>query len=130
MYRKLAQTFLFLLLAVLVVEIVLLAPKEIGIDRAESEFQVEESLVYRDDRIQQAMEGVHVVETKNYEKEWELWADRAIGFRKKGDLALDLVRALFFGSNETTFTVTGKKGFVNTDSKNMEVKGEIGRAHV
>lgn len=125
MYKKIGQIFLFLLLSILVVEIVLLAPEEIGQNNSENEALMEDSLAYQDENIQQLMEGVHVVETKNDEKEWELWAEKATGFRKRGDLSLDIVRTLFFGSGESTFTVTGKKGFVNTDSKNMEVQGDV-----
>ncbi len=75
--------------------------------------------------VQQRMQGVHVVESKSESKEWELWADHAVGFKTEGDLALSQVKANFFANDGISFLVTGDTGQVETATKNMVINGQV-----
>ena len=121
--KKLSSLFLALLFLILVVQIVILAPRDLNEKKAPE--NVEQTDISKDDRIQQQMDGVHVVESKNDEKEWELWADRATGFRADQDLSLNKVKAVFFGDNGVEMTVTGARGRVEPKTKNMRIEGDV-----
>ncbi|MEO0337534.1 MAG: LPS export ABC transporter periplasmic protein LptC, partial [Pseudomonadota bacterium] len=65
------------------------------------------------------------VGTSEGKKEWELWADEAFDFSSEQDWALSNVKAVFTGEDGVFFTVTGEEGFVEPDSKNMKIKGNV-----
>jgi len=71
------------------------------------------------------MTGVHLVETREKAKEWELWAKKAVGFDQRESWALNDIRAMFFSSDGVTFTVTGDHGRVDLVTKNMRVTGNV-----
>lgn len=73
----------------------------------------------------QVMKGVHVVATRDERKEWELWAEKAVGFEKEGMWTLDQVRAVFFAEDGVSYNVTGKVGRFELSSKNMKVNGDV-----
>lgn len=122
--RTVAQYILSILFLVFIVEFLLVAPMEIK-ENAEQTKPIANSLDAHGQDVGQAMEGIHVIESKNENKDWELWADSAIGFRDQGDLALKKVRATFFSREGVTFNVVGEKGSVLTKKKNMTVDGEV-----
>jgi LPS export ABC transporter protein LptC/lipopolysaccharide transport protein LptA len=123
-YKRAGALVLALLFLVLVVEIVIMAPRDLNDKKAQSE-TTDQSDISKDDKIQQQMDGVHVVESKNDQKEWELWADRATGFRADQDLTLNNVKAVFFGDNGVEMTVTGLRGRVEPKTKNMNIEGSV-----
>lgn len=123
-YKRAGALLLALLFVALVFEIVLLSPTDLNPPQpVQNEPTVSD--ISKDDSIQQQMDGVHVVEAKNDEKEWELWADRATGFRADQDLTLNRVKAVFFGDNGVEMTVTGNRGRVEPKTKNMRIEGEV-----
>jgi LPS export ABC transporter protein LptC/lipopolysaccharide transport protein LptA len=123
-YKRAGALVLAVLFLILVVEIVIMAPRDLNDNKAQSE-TTEQADISKDDKIQQQMDGVHVVESKNDQKEWELWADRATGFRADQDLTLNNVKAIFFGDNGVEMTVTGLKGRVEPKTKNMNIEGSV-----
>ncbi|MEK6555815.1 MAG: LPS export ABC transporter periplasmic protein LptC, partial [Bdellovibrionota bacterium] len=123
-YKRAGALVLAVLFLVLVIEIVIMAPKNLNEKKATSVAD-EQTDISKDESIQQQMDGVHVVESKNDEKEWELWADRATGFRADQDLTLNKVKAVFFGDNGVEMTVTGSRGRVEPKTKNMMIEGEV-----
>jgi LPS export ABC transporter protein LptC len=134
--RRITQTVLALLFFALVVEVILISPTEVP-DKSptagttieatvQPKIENEKSAISDDpSQVQQQMEGVHVVETRNENKEWEMWANRAVGFKTQGDLAVNTVKASFFADNGVSFLVTGDKGAVETATKNMVVNGNV-----
>ena len=114
------------LFAILTIELVLLSPKvldEFSEDElAEFDQSVEES---RNDSAAQVMVGINVVETRDERKEWELWADKAISVYGKGDLDLENVKIRFFGLDGVDFLVTGERGIVEAETKNMQIQGTV-----
>lgn len=77
------------------------------------------------DRAEQKMEGVHLVETRDGGKEWEVWADQAFGFKAENRWVLDHVKAEIFGDKGTRYTVTGSRGEINTLTRDLKVSGQV-----
>ncbi len=117
------QTLLGVLFFAVIIEVALMSPTNIGEKTATASPAKGSAAIGK--HVQQQMQGVHVVETKNESKEWELWADQAIGFKTEGDLSLDQVKASFFGTDGISFLVTGKTGAVKTATKDMTINGKV-----
>lgn len=116
-FGEYALGFLFLLF---IGQVVILAPKTV------EEPKPAASMGPRvDQRVDQVMRGAHLVETREGEKEWELWSDEALSFRSLDQWTLKEVKAIFFGKNGVQFTVTGRTGKVETKTKNMNVEGQV-----
>lgn len=73
----------------------------------------------------QVMHGVHLVETAEGSREWELWADRALSFKGKGSWNVEKVRVVFFSDQGIEFRVTGDRGSIKIDSKDMLIEGNV-----
>ncbi|PIU00024.1 MAG: LPS export ABC transporter periplasmic protein LptC [Bdellovibrionales bacterium CG10_big_fil_rev_8_21_14_0_10_45_34] len=77
------------------------------------------------DKAEQEMEGVYLVEIGENSRQWELWANEAVGIRGTGDWFLKDVKAQFFGKDQVSYIVEGEDGTVNSETKNMEIRGNI-----
>jgi LPS export ABC transporter protein LptC len=67
------------------------------------------------------LDRVHYTETREGKKEWELEAASAVYYREENTLALEKVRATFYGKNQETYVLVGEKGRYNTQTKVIEV---------
>lgn len=67
------------------------------------------------------LDRVHYTETREGMKEWELEAASAVYYREENTLALEKVRATFYGKNQETYVLVGGKGRYNTQTKVIEV---------
>ncbi len=123
--KKLSQYLIGFLFVLLIVEMILVSPAELKEPKAVAVAEAVAAKGARSDDVEQIMQGVHVIESKHESKEWELWADSAIGFKMQAELALQKVRANFFGSNGVSFEVTGESGAVASESKSMQVDGGV-----
>jgi LPS export ABC transporter protein LptC len=125
--KKASQYVLSLLFLLLIAEMVVFSPSELRDKKVDSltDLQMDKKVEGASADIEQAMHAVHVIETKNESKEWELWADAAVGFRDQDNLELKKVKAKFFSDDGMTFDVTGEKGEVLTEKKNMLVDGGV-----
>lgn len=124
---KKVSSYLFgVLFVVLIIEMVLVSPSELK-DTKEtiSEGQVVTPTAEQSKDVEQFMQGVHVIESKNENREWELWADSAIGYKLQDELALTKIKANFFADNGVSFEVTGASGSVGTEDKSMRVDGGV-----
>ena len=74
---------------------------------------------------EQKMEGVHLVETREGSKEWEVWADQAFGFKAENRWVLDRVKTEVFGSQGTHYIVTGSRGEVNSLTRDLKISGQV-----
>ncbi len=119
--KRLGQLALVALFSILIVQLVVFAPtstvEDSGIEPL-SETSLPEDVA-------QSMKGVHLIETRDGGKEWELWADQAVAFKAKAEWSLTKVRAIFFSDDGVEFVVTGETGLVETHSKNMVVTGNV-----
>lgn len=121
--RRVRQIVLGLLFMALIGEIVILAPKNLGEGEPNRENNTPVAPV--NDEVGQTMKGVHLIEARDEDKEWELWADEARGHVDKEVWELDRVKALFFSKDGVVFKVTGNRGTVDVQSKNMKVEGNV-----
>lgn len=121
---RLGAWFLGVLFAVLVIEMVLLSPKALDPVFKEDNRALE-NVSQNETSAAQVMVGINVVETNKDQKEWELWADRAVSQDGKGDLDMEKVRIRFFGPEGIEFLVTGDRGQVDSETKNMKVLGSV-----
>jgi LPS export ABC transporter protein LptC len=119
--RRAGQYVLGLLFVLLVVQVVILAPKTVD----EPAPAASNGPITGPSQIDQAMHGVHLLEGREKEREWELWSDEALSFRALDRWKLKDVKVIFFGKNGVHFTVTGKTGVVETKTKNMKVEGNV-----
>lgn len=67
------------------------------------------------------LDRVHYTETREGMKEWELEAASAVYYREQNTLALEKVRAIFYGKDQETYVLVGEKGRYNTQTKVIEV---------
>jgi LPS export ABC transporter protein LptC/lipopolysaccharide transport protein LptA len=126
MRSRLFQFILFGALVLLVIQIVLIAPRQI---RDESQQETRKTTAPEaptgGDSLDQKMRGMHMVETREGAKEWELWSEDANTTRVRDISELFQVKALFFSDSGATFTVTGNKGTVEAKTKNMHLNGDV-----
>lgn len=122
MRNRLVQFGLGLGLLGLLVEVTLIAPRQIR--DAENRPAPVPGAPPKND-VDQSMNGMHMIETQEGRKEWELWSNQAKSLKVQEVLELKKVRALFFSEKGVTFTVTGDTGRVQLKSKNMRVEGNV-----
>jgi LPS export ABC transporter protein LptC len=74
---------------------------------------------------EQKMEGVHLVESRAGDRDWELYAEAAEGYQGQGKWELKNVRVLFYSKEDVQFTVTGNAGTIDTKTKDMNIVGDV-----
>ena len=119
-----------LLFIILVIEIVIVAPKELGTSVADdlaAKKASEKSRAKGSDKGQsgQVMSDVHLVEAAGEGKEWELWADKAIRPKNNEQWVIEQVKVHFFADNGVMYTVTGNKGNVVPEKKDIRISGNV-----
>src|SRR6202453_970272 len=114
MKRNLLQVLLALALFGVVIQVVLIAPHAVKDHEAEhsSPTKTEEHLGPTNQGVDQSIQGMHMIETNEGGKEWELTADKADRIKEKDFLKLTKVKTIFFAKSGVTFTVTGEEGTV------------------
>lgn len=130
MRKRIVQIALSLALLLLLIQVVLIAPSQIR-DSQKSEPESQEAvapppdLAKGNNGVDQSIKDMHMIETHEGRKEWELWADNARSIKANEMLELDKVRAVFFSDSGVTFNVTGQKGNVQVKSKDLKVEGDV-----
>ena len=71
------------------------------------------------------IEKIRFVEEKEGRKTWELEAKAMQQYQGQNAMVLEDVKLTFFSKDGRIFTVTGKQGTVNQDTKNMELIGDV-----
>lgn len=140
---KRSAIILGLLLFIVAVEILILAPDEIGFHPYEEDVEVSEAAPEppTTNEAGQVINNFHLVESNGDTKEFEVWAKRALRQegskeeeqassqdakkRESGTLTLDEMRVRFFGKNGTTYTVNGDHGIVMLARKDMKISGHV-----
>jgi LPS export ABC transporter protein LptC len=124
--RRLKRWGLVGLLILLGLEILTIAPKKVGSPQDERKQPIE-NLPIRSSvaTMSQRMHGVQLFGTTLGHKEWELQAISAEAFKDKGTWDLQGVKVKFFGNAGSTYTVTGESGSVQTETKDMEIRGNV-----
>lgn len=122
--NRLVQIALSVAFVLLVIQIVLVAPSQIR-DAEQRAALMPAPKIDGGSEIDQSMNGMHMIETQEGRKEWELWSDKATSLKAKDLLQLEMVKAVFFSDSGVTFTVTGKSGTVQVKTKNLRVEGDV-----
>lgn len=131
MRNRFVQIALSLALLLILIQVVLIAPSQIRDSTAGEASRAapipapEVNKGAGNGGVDQSLKDMHMIETHEGQKEWELWANQAASSKGNEVLELDAVRAVFFSDNGVTFNVTGKKGNVQVKSKNMRVEGDV-----
>lgn len=74
---------------------------------------------------EQVMQGVHLVESQKGSRDWELFSSQAESSGGKGVWQIKTVRVLFYNSEAVEFTVTGDRGEINNETKDMKIEGKV-----
>ncbi len=133
MKNRLVQIALSLALLGLLIQIVLVAPSQIRdsatkasiIPELSSEQLALEKSQQDKNAIDQSINGMHMIETQDGRREWELWSGKANSIKAKELWELEDVKTIFFSDSGVTFTVTGKKGIVHGQTKDLRVEGDV-----
>jgi LPS export ABC transporter protein LptC/lipopolysaccharide transport protein LptA len=130
MRNRFVQIGLSLGFLLLLIQVVLIAPSQIRDSQRGDAATIAAALpttelTKSNNGVDQSLKDMHMIETHEGQKEWELWATRAVSTKGNEVLELDAVRAVFFSDSGVTFNVTGKKGNVQVKSKNMQVEGDV-----
>ncbi len=111
-----------LLLIFILVEVIFIFPQQIEkLDRE----SIEASGEQKKERVEQKMNGVHLVESQKGARDFELHAEKARGYQQEGDYFLDKVKVQFYNLDANDFTVTGNEGEVDGKTKNIKIKGSV-----
>ncbi len=123
MRNRLVQIALSLAFVGLLIQVVLIAPSQIR--DVETKASVLPTPDLSPGQVDQSIQGMHMIETHEAQKEWELWSDHAVSIKAREMFELSVVRATFFSDSGVTFNVTGDKGTVQTKAKDLRVEGDV-----
>lgn len=73
----------------------------------------------------QKMGGVHLVESQQGTRDWELFSKAAEGSQGASNWKLHQVRVLFYNKEKVEFTVTGDTGTIDQATRNISVVGNV-----
>lgn len=121
---KYTRLFFVLLIGALVLEILLGFPIRLDLKLDEDEPRPVQDLT-KMTGAEQKMSGVHLVESRAGNRDWELYAEAADGYSAKGTWELKNVKVLFYSEDRVQFTVTGKAGTIDSKTKDMNISGDV-----
>lgn len=73
----------------------------------------------------QRLEKIHLVEERHGKKTWELEAKAVHRYQEENILLLEDVKVIYYSKDGRSVTLSGKRGKVHQDSKNMELAGNV-----
>jgi len=71
------------------------------------------------------LEKIRFVEDKHGQKTWELEAKSVQQYQDQNTMVLEDIKVTFYAKEGRTFFLTGKKGTVYQDSKNVDLLGDV-----
>ncbi len=119
---------LSLLMLIFVVEVLILAPDEIGIREPKEEIQEKVKISKELGSGAQVMGDFHLVLSKGEKGEGEVWGIKATRLDSLAPWIIDQVRVKFFAASGASYLVTGDQGTVAGGKKNVndvQVKGHV-----
>ncbi len=72
-----------------------------------------------------SIDKIHYTQTNAEKKAWELIADSAQYFKKKSYTELIKVKATFYDQGGGTITLTGERGTISNDNKDIKITGNV-----
>lgn len=73
----------------------------------------------------QVMQKVHLVESREGNRDWELFADEAVGSEGDGNWQLRQVKVQFYSNSKIEFVVTGDKGRIDAGTRDLRIEGNV-----
>jgi LPS export ABC transporter protein LptC/lipopolysaccharide transport protein LptA len=119
-----AGYFLAVLVFVLVVQFAVLAPQNVNELRHEETTGPAQAVQTPAD-VEHDVRGAHAIETREGKRDWEMWSESAMTYKSRSQWVLNEVRIKLFGENGVDFTVTGKEGEIERETKNFKVSGHV-----
>ncbi len=122
---------LALLFVILVVEIIVIAPKELGPSvaedlKAQKAAEAANKSAAKDRGLSgQEMRGVHSFGAKGEKQEWELWAEKANRPKDNAEWTAEKMKVNFFADNGVSYVVTGDRGKVDPEKKDLRIEGNV-----
>lgn len=110
------------LLVFLFIEVLVIFPNKLD---HKVEVPSKELLAENSSQPEQKMRGLHLVETQQGRRDWELFSEVAEGYLGKGAWELKNVRVLFYNNEKLSFTVTGDLGSIDGKTKDLKIKGNV-----
>jgi LPS export ABC transporter protein LptC/lipopolysaccharide transport protein LptA len=120
------RPFLIVFILILIgFEILILFPKQT--DRpTEAVSQAPDSQIPTlKNQIQQKGEGIHIVESPSGTRDWELFSKVAQSYQNSSVWDLENVKLIFYNNEKQSIILKGKKGSIDTKSKDMKIDGEV-----
>jgi LPS export ABC transporter protein LptC/lipopolysaccharide transport protein LptA len=71
------------------------------------------------------MQGVHLVESRQGDQDWELFADAAEEKRVDKSWSLKTVKAIFYAKKNVEFEVYGQSGFIDGKTRDISITGNV-----
>lgn len=122
--KNLKNIIFVLLLIFLFVEVLIIFPNKLE-HKEEEEAAAKASQTLDPTQPEQRAQGVHLVETQQGRRDWELFSEAAEGRQGKGDWELKNVKVLFYNQEKLSFTVTGDQGSIDGKSSNLKIRGNV-----
>ncbi|MDZ4662519.1 MAG: LPS export ABC transporter periplasmic protein LptC [Pseudomonadota bacterium] len=120
---KWSRGFLPIAFGVIFVECLIIAPQPLG-RRPKKSGAIAVS-VTQTVKADQVLESVKLIGTEGGRREWELNAETAVDFKGKGEWQLEKIKTIFFGKVGTHYSVKGKSGQVNIETRDMMISGDV-----
>jgi LPS export ABC transporter protein LptC len=134
--KNIKNLIFVVLLGFLFVEVLIVFPSKLEIEDDKSlrtrvenqEKRIKNKKLFEDDISKlsdQRMGGVHLVESQQGLRDWELFAKSAEGSQTSGTWKLHQVRVLFYNKDKVEFTVVGDHGSIDAKSKDLSILGNV-----
>lgn len=137
--KNLKNILFIILLVALFVEVLIIFPNrlehkeepiETSITRAEKEEEANGKSKEKEkarSKVQtptQKAKGIHLVETQQGSRDWELFSESAEG-DQSASWELRNVKVLFYNKEKLSFTVTGDSGSIDGKNKDLHIRGNV-----
>jgi LPS export ABC transporter protein LptC/lipopolysaccharide transport protein LptA len=123
--NKRNSIILGLLFIILIVQIIVLAPKDAGLPPDPDELETKSAKPKGTETGGQMGEQLHLMGSKPEGKEWELWTDKAARLNEDDGWNIERVKVKFFADNGVLYTVTGKRGRVIPEKNFIRIEGDV-----
>lgn len=120
--QQLKKIIFFLLLIFLFIEVLVIFPKKLEQKTVSKSLENEAADL---DGISQQMSEAHLVESTQGKRDWELFADKANVDAAQTVWKIYSVKVVFYGENNSSFTVVGSTGTFDSKNKDMIITGAV-----
>ncbi len=125
MFKKFRLIIFSFLLLILFLEVFVGFPKQLEHDKDSPENQSAQTTAGDSSEKEMSGTGIHYVESRGGHKDWELFSDSAEGSGNKGQWDLNKVNIHFYQDDKLQFRVSGEKGKIDTETKDMTIQGKV-----